>query len=331
MRLLRVLKVPTGHICVAQGAHGPLEFISVGDYGKEANLKADFLGLTDEIEYVPHQELMPLEEKWVITLSTQYGCRQDCLFCDVPKVGGGRNATLGDMQGQLLEGLQLHPEVEHTDRLNVHFARMGEPSWNPNVLDMAKWMHDHIMPEHHVHPVVSTMMPRNNEWLKTFVHTWMRIKNRVYNGGAGLQISINSTDPDEREWMFSGGALDLFDIHEVMDGAVPTGRKIALNFAVADYTIDADLLTKYFPPEFYLCKLTPMHQTSTAEENGIRTDDGYCSYYPYREYEENLKSAGYDVIVFLPSLAEDLGRITCGNAILSGTLPEVDYEELPVQ
>lgn len=327
MRVDRRLRVPTGDICVVRGAHGPLEFISVGDYGQAANLKADFLGLTEEIERVPHQEMLPLAEKWVITISTQYGCRQACTFCDVPRVGPGRNATLGDMQGQIISGLRLHPEIKHTERLNVHFARMGEPTWNPAVLDCAKWLHEHIMPEHHVHPVVSTMMPRGNEWLKTFVHTWMRIKNRLYGGGAGLQISVNSTDENEREEMFGGGALPLFEIHEIMHGVVPSGRKIALNFALADYTIDAEWLARLFPPEFYLCKLTPMHRTATAEANDIRTDDGYSSYYPYRRPEEALKAVGYDVIVFLPSVEEDLGRITCGNAILSGTLPDVDYTE----
>lgn len=328
MQILRHLKVPTGDICVARGAYGPLEFISVGDYGKEANLKADFLGLTKEIDSVPHQELMPLSEKWVITISTQYGCRQHCRFCDVPRVGAGRNATLGDMQGQVIAGLHLHPEIKHTNRLNVHFARMGEPTWNPAVLDMGKWLHEHINPEYTVHPVVSTMMPRGNEWLKTFIHTWMRIKNRRYGGNAGLQLSINSTDTDEREWMFRGEALPLHVIHDIMHGVVPVGRKITLNFAIADYTIDAGYLADLFPPEFYICKLTPMHKTATAEANDIRTDDGYCSFYPYRQYEQDLKDAGYDVIVFIPSMEEDLGRITCGNAILSGTLPEVDYKEL---
>ena len=27
-----------------------------------------------------------------------------------------------------------HPEVKHTKRLNIHYARMGEPTWNANVL-----------------------------------------------------------------------------------------------------------------------------------------------------------------------------------------------------
>lgn len=109
MRILNHLKVPTGDILAVQGKYGPLEFISVGDYGKAQNIKADFLGYTDEIKGVSHGELMPLTDKWVLTISSQYGCKVSCKFCDVPRVGNGRNVTLGDLQGQLLAGLQLHP------------------------------------------------------------------------------------------------------------------------------------------------------------------------------------------------------------------------------
>lgn len=48
----------------------------------------------------------------------------------------------------------------------------------------------------------------------------------------------------------------------------------------------------------------------------------------YRDIEEELKKVGFDVLVFIASEYEDLGRITCGNAILSGTLPECPYEEI---
>ncbi len=326
MKTTRNLKVPTGNILVVQGEKGSLELLSIGDYGKEKNLKADFLGLKKEINGVPHGDLLPLTEKWVITISTQYGCSMNCLFCDVPKVGRGVNATLRDLQKQILTGIQLHPEITTTKRLNIHFARMGEPTFNPNVLDCGKWLKEHIDPEYTVHPVVSTMMPRKNQWLKTFIHTWMRIKNRLYRGNAGLQLSINSTDEKEREKMFSGNACSLFEIHNIMRGIVPTGRKITLNFALADYTIDENLLFKYFDPDDYIIKITPMHLTDACRDNVIDTPDGYTQYYPYKEVEDRLKKVGYEVIVFVPSIEEDLGRITCGNVILSGTKPLVPYE-----
>ena len=130
-----IYKVPTGHICTMIGEHGKqLEFLSIGDYGKEKNLKADFMGLTKEINGVPHGELLSLSDKWVITISSQYGCSMGCSFCDVPKVGKGINASFGDMINQVYSAINLHPEVKKTKRLNLHYARMGEPTWNNDVI-----------------------------------------------------------------------------------------------------------------------------------------------------------------------------------------------------
>jgi 23S rRNA (adenine2503-C2)-methyltransferase len=328
MKITRNLEVPTGNILIVEGEKGLLEMVSLGDYGKEVNVKADFMGLTKEIQKVSHSKMLPLEEKWVITISTQYGCSMGCSFCDVPLVGKGINATEKDLIKQVLTGIALHPEVTSTKRLNIHYARMGEPTWNPNVLDATKWLKTHIDPEYKIHPVVSTMMPKNNEWLKTFIHTWMRMKNRLLNGEAGLQLSINSTCEEERKIMFNNNALSLFGISKIMDGIIPKGRKITLNFAIADYEICPETLLKYFDPDDYLIKLTPMHKTKRAIDKNIMTKGEYTEYYPYAKHEKALKKAGYDVLVFIASEYEDLGRITCGNAILAGTEPLVPYKEI---
>ena len=328
MKILKRFKVPTGDILVVEASKGKLEMLSLYDYGKNVNVKADFLGLSRELQSVKHTSLLPLEEKWVITISTQYGCSMRCSFCDVPKVGPGKNATFKDLCKQVLTGIQLHPEVKSSKHLNIHFARMGEPSFNPNVLDTAKWIYDHVNPEYTAHPVVSTMMPHHNEWLKTFIHDWMRIKNRLYKGNAGLQLSINSTNEDARKEMFHGNACTLEEIAKIMEGIVPTGRKITLNFAVAEWEICPNILLKYFDPDDYIIKLTPMHKTQEAIKNKIKTEGDYTKFYPYQEHEKQLKEAGYDVLVFIASEEEDLGRITCGNAILSGTVPLCKFEEI---
>lgn len=312
MPVLRRVEVPTGDIMVVQGDKGALEFLSIGDYGKEINLNQDG-AVPDDLP------LIPLQRKWVITISTQYGCSMGCTFCDVPKVGPGVNATLADLQKQVIAGLQLHPEVEWSNRLNIHYARMGEPSFNPAVLDHAKWMKDHIDPEYACHPVLTTMMPRSNEWLKTFIHNWVRIKNRVYRGNAGLQLSINSTDESVRERIFRKHSLSLLEIARLMDGCVPVGRKFTLNFPVCEWPLDAEVLRRYFDPSLYLVKLTPMHETKAAKANGHETEGDYTSPEPYKKVKAELEAAGYEVLVFVTSADEDLSRITCGNAILKPT------------
>jgi 23S rRNA (adenine2503-C2)-methyltransferase len=222
--------------------------------------------------------------------------------------------------------MDIHPEVSYSDRLNVHFARMGEPTWNRNVLACTRWLKAELDGAFHVHPVVSTMMPKHNTRLREFIHDWMHIKNNTFGGNAGLQLSINSTDRLEREFMFNGNASSLSDIAVVMDTIEPVGRKITLNFAVAGYEIDPDILLRYFDPERYICKLTPMHKTATAVEGGIVTQGDYTTPEPYQKVEKDLKQAGYDVLVFIASREEDDGMITCGNAILSGSSPKTRYE-----
>lgn len=332
MKILRNIEVPTGNILIVEGDKGKLECLSIGDYGKEANLKADFMGLTREIKHVEHQQMLPLTEKWVITISTQYGCSMNCKFCDVPKVGAGINVTYEDLKNQIITGLKLHPEVTSTKRLNVHYARMGEPTWNSAVLEFTRNMRKELYPyigRSLIHPVVSTMLPKHNKNLVKYLNDWMEIKNYDFRGDAGLQFSINSTSDKEREEMFSGNSLSLSEISEIGRNLdFPKGRKITLNFAVAGYEVEAEKLRGLFNPDKFVVKLTPMHKTHTAIENGIETDGDYTTMYPYQHIEDELKKAGFDVLVFIASEYEDLGRITCGNAILSGTLPECPYTEV---
>ena len=64
MEIKKKIVVPTGEIYTAIGEKGMLEFLTVGDYGKNANIKADFLGITRDLNGVPNGEPMPLTEKF---------------------------------------------------------------------------------------------------------------------------------------------------------------------------------------------------------------------------------------------------------------------------
>ena len=327
VKILKNISVPTGNICIVQGEKGKLEFLSIGDYGKNQNIKADFLGITRELNGVPNQKIEPLTKKWVITISSQYGCGMGCKFCDVPKVGFNGNATYYDMLNQIKLGLSLHPEIKGTDRLNIHFARMGEPTWNGNVLDVAMCLKRNIYDFwtncKTVHPVVSTMMPKSNKKLYSFLQMWLeQVKNKIYDGEAGLQLSINTTSDIIRKQTMPH-AMDLKSISNMMADIIPylenglKGRKIALNFALTKAEVDAKKLNTLFNPKYFMVKLTPMHMTNACKSEGLLTKDGYNAYYPYKKVEEDLKNEDFDVLVFVPSIEEDESRITCGNAILS--------------
>lgn len=321
--------LPTGYLIVGNYTRGQLETLSIGDYGKAVNVKADFLGYSKEINGVPNVPCMPLTEKWVITVSTQYGCVMKCNFCDVPKVPWKGNATFQDLKDQFYSAISAFPNIGYTERLNLHFARMGEPIFNDAVFDFAFWLYDEkkqIQDEtglriEVIHPVLTTSLPKQYKHLKAKILDWCDIKNNVYNGQAGLQFSINSTNSVQRGEMFGGMALDLFDFAQITEKLPdPIGRKYCLNFAYStDYSIDAEYLSQLFDSNKFMCKITPIHNNNACRDNKIITMDGYESYTPYKKPEEDLKSAGFDVLVFVPSMDEEDGLVTCGNAILGGS------------
>lgn len=169
-----------------------------------------------------------------------------------------------------------------------------------------------------VHPVVSTMLPKANNKLGNFLQVWCSIKNEFYNGEAGLQFSINSTDDEQRNELFDSKSLSLAQISRLADELpMPVGRKYTLNFPVTSQTIlDAKELSKLFDREKFIVKITPIHETASAIENGFQVT-GYSDYDVYRRFEQPLLKEGWDVIVFVPSKEEDSDRITCGNALIS--------------
>lgn len=320
--------LPTGKLIVDQYEKGPLETLSIADYGKAKNIKADFLGYTRDLNGVDNGDCMPLSEKWVITVSTQHGCAMDCTFCDVPNIKFTGNVSFDDLKKQLYAAIATYPNVKYTDRLNLHYARMGDPIFNESVFDFSEWLvknkrtfqQETGVRVEVLHPVFTTMMP-DMKYTIPRVERWVHTKNELFRGQAGLQLSINSTCEDQRTEMFRGKQMTLEQISETARYfPPPLGRKYCLNIAYStDFIVDAHKLVGLFNPEHWMVKITPIHNNEACTANKIETMDGYVSYAPYRPVEEALKAVGFDVLVFIPSTDEEDGIVTCGNAILGGS------------
>lgn len=319
---MNIIKTHTGKIYVDEDRR--LEFLTVGDYGKENNIKADFLGLHKEINGVENTAV-DLTKKWVATISTQKGCPMKCKFCDCPEYGFHGNVSLDDLIYEV-QTILRGETVKHTKRFNVHFARMGEPTFNEDVLEFAskhlvRVVNQYITADT-IHPVISTMLPRSNKNLEKFILNWCDIKNNEYNGEAGLQFSINSTDDGQRNEQFDGMSLSLEEISALSKKLpIPNGRKYTLNFAVtADTIVDPERLSRLFDNNKFIVKITPIHETVCAIKNGFDVTTTYTNFDVYRKFEKPLVEAGWDVIVFVPSKEEDSDRITCGNALISRSI-----------
>ena len=298
-----------------------LEYLYVGDYGKENNIKASFLGYDKRIDEVKHHDV-DITDKLVVTVSSQKGCPMNCNFCDCPKLGFKGNATLPELVTEIMSGVALSG-IKHGKRLNVHYARMGEPTFNPNVITSAEYIAKMLGDENsdvtfdEYHPVVSTMMPKANKNLKEFLHKWVDT-GFVYGGedGFGLQFSINTLDEDDRNAMFRNRSMSLQEISDVIrELPMPKKRKYTLNFAVTSKSnLDVDLMNKYFDKEKCIVKITPIHETVEAVDEGYEIVKDFDV---YEKFEQPLVDDGWDVIVFVPSKEEDADRITCGNSLIA--------------
>lgn len=333
-------KIPTGFLLVNEYSRGLLETLSIGDYGKSRNVKADFLGYTRELNGVENGEIQPISEKWVMTLSTQYGCIQKCRFCACPNVPFHGNASLADLWDQIGNARGCFASARYVERLNVHFARMGEPIVNDAVFEFSRaifaekggrFLDEFGLSVEVLHPVLTTSLPRRFKKIEQRLNEWVEIKNKLYNGQAGLQISVNSTDEAQREEMFAGGQMELVQFAKIASKFPrPIGRKYCLNFAYSSqFEIDANKLADLFDVNKWMVKITPIHNNKECKTNGYKTECGYDSYSPYRDIENKLKEFGFDVLVFVPSMDEENGLVTCGNAVLGGSTFAKAFTDLP--
>lgn len=298
-----------------------LEYLYVGDYGKENNIKADFLGYTKRIDKVENKPV-DITDKLVVTVSSQKGCPMNCNFCDCPKLGFHGNASTIELVSEITTGIALSG-IKHGERLNVHYARMGEPTFNPNVIKSAKIIFQIIKDStadisfNTYHPVVSTMMPKSNKNLEKFLHDWVDT-GFIYGGedGFGLQFSINTLDEEEHNKMFRNKSLSLQEISDIIKSLpMPKKRKYTLNFAVTSKcNLDVDLMNKYFNKDKCIVKITPIHETVEAVNEGYEIVKDFDV---YEKFEQPLVKDGWDVIVFVPSKEEDADRITCGNSLIA--------------
>ena len=268
-----------------------------------------------------------IDDKWVLMISILYGCPVKCNMCDAGGFYHGKVA-----KEKIFEQIDYLVDKKFTDRkisseqFKIQFARMGDPIFNETVFDFAEWLYtdkkELPLKVEVVHPVLTTSLPRGYKHLEDRLMRWCSIKNDLYNGQAGLQFSINSTDEDQRTEMFGDRQTYLEDFAKIADKFPdPVSRKYCLNFAYAtDFKIDAQKIRSLFDPEKFMIKITPIHNNNACEENGIVTVDGYESYAPYQPVEEAFKDAGFDVLVFVPSIDEEDGLVTCGNVILGGSV-----------
>ena len=129
------------------------------------------------------------DERWILMISTLYGCPVKCLICDA---GGGYRGkpTAEEILRQIDHMVfRWYPDgCVPACKFKIQFARMGEPALNMAVLDVLEQL-----PERYdapgLMPSISTIAPHGSD---EFFDGLLEVKDRLYRGGRfQFQYSIH--------------------------------------------------------------------------------------------------------------------------------------------
>ena len=274
------------------------------------------------------------DEKWVLIVSSMFGCPIKCRMCDAGGDYAGK-LTSEEILSQIAYLIERRYPIGRVPaaKLKIQFARMGEPTMNPAVLRAME-----ALPERFDAPglnvSLSTVAPKT-EGVATFFEDMLMIKDRLYAGGRfQLQFSIHTTDSvrrDElvpvRKWSFPEIASygKRFSRPETGD------KKVTLNFApMVGYPIDASAVRKDFDPDLFVIKLTPMNPTVRSKEQSISSAIDPEDRATSDRIVDAFRREGFDVILSIGELEENRIGSNCGQfiqrAMGADSRPENSYE-----
>ncbi|MFV1949484.1 MAG: radical SAM protein, partial [Anaerolineales bacterium] len=102
-------------------------------------------------------------------------------------------------------------------------------------------------------------------------------------------------------------------------------RKITLNFALAEESpVDPQVLLKYFDPEKFLIKITPLNPTYQAISTGLKSfidPENKLDVYPELVA---IRDAGYQVILSIGEQEENQIGSNCGQYVQKHLLENSD-------
>ncbi len=248
-----------------------------------------------------------IDEKWVVVVSSQFGCPVGCLMCDTYDYYKG-NPTAEELLSQVDHVIRRRfPDGKvPSKKFKVQFARMGEPALNMAVIEAIELIPKRFDAPGFM-PCISTTAPVGRD---DFFSELLRLNHEIFKGNFQLQFSIHSTNEEQRNRIIPIEKWDLERIASYGDDFFVGGRKIALNFALApENEIDVDKLTSLFSKDRFMFKFTPVNPTSQAKLHDIVREDLVEEEVPEISL---LRKEGFDVILSVGDPREnDIGS-NCG-------------------
>lgn len=227
----------------------------------------------DIIEFVEsRQPPIPKTKKWVLIISTMVGCPIQCKFCDAGSYYH-RKLDTEEMLAQIdyLVDTKYPDHNVPVDMLKIHFARMGEPSLNDDVLKVLEALPTrYVAPG--IFPSISSVVPASEKslmWYQSLKH----IKDTLYGKKFQIQFSIHTTDEKVRACLARVNRFPLQTISDIGQSFYTSGdRKITLNFALMqNIPVEPVVIAKIFSPDIFFIKMTPLNPTHNASKNHLES------------------------------------------------------------
>lgn len=265
------------------------------------------------VEFVESvQPPVPREKKWVLVVSSLFGCPIGCSFCDAGITYKGK-LSKEEIFAQIdfpIRKRFLGGDIP-VEKFKVQFARVGEPALNSAVIEALSELPSRYNAPGLL-PCVSTIAPEGSD---AFFEGLLDVRKNIYrNRDFQLQFSIHTTDEELRNKLIPVKKWDFEKISDYGEVFFEEGRrKITLNFALGrDTPVEPSLLLKYFNPDKFLIKITPINPTYKALKNKISSfvdsrDNGRLEL-----LIDKLKNAGYEVIKSIGILEENHIGSNCG-------------------
>ncbi len=273
-------------------------------------LELDSGKLVECVESV--QPPLPRQEKWVLLVSTLFGCPVGCAMCDAGGYYQGK-PTAAEILAQIdfLVSQRFSDGMIPCKQFKIQFARMGEPALNPAVLDVLERL-PALYRAPGLIPSISTVAPAG---CNDFFDRLLEIKKRNYSHGhVQFQFSLHTTDAQLRDQIIPVRKWSFAEISEFGERFYePDDRKITLNFALACHApLEANILRQYFSPEKFLIKITPVNPTYRAVEHNLVSRIDAQTPDTRDHLVEALRSHGYEVILSIGNVEENQVGSNCG-------------------
>lgn len=193
--------------------------------------------------------------RWMIGVSCMSGCPVHCKFCATGQLKKWRSLTAEEIFEQVKFILDLNKEYnpKKSQEFKINYTRMGEPFLNIENVKKAIRLVDEYLDGVRVHHYISTVGIKGSDF------SW--IKDNIT-----LQLSLHSLDETRRHDLIP--IDNLMSIEELGQVRTKSSLLTTLNMTLVD-TEDFDIKTlkKYFDPDYFFIKLSPINENEVSKAN----------------------------------------------------------------